>query len=283
MPVREFTDAHIKKTPNHSFMVLSAARKAGKSHLCSHIVRCLGHRFGAAFVCSTTSKLQNAFPFIDQKNHYDPNTDGSSIEEYISTILKFQADRLKANKPTSQILLICDDLFTQSSSGPGRFSKALSRLAATGRHLKIFTILITQRWASLSPSIRSQATDWISFRPRSSTERTMLTQQFLSRESGSARESRQRAGSLMAEIFDGRDSEYKAMWIRSDERSSNLDDIVHWCRAPEKLKSWTMKLIKIHDDKIADEEEGKDEKDEEEEEVCYCMYKGGAIALLRDF
>jgi len=260
MPIQEFTEERISAIPDNSFIVLSAARKAGKSHLCSHIVRCLGNRFSAAFVCSTTSKLQDSFPFIESKNHHNPNEDGP-IEEFISTILDFQSSRKTSGKPIGQVLLIFDDIFLNSSSGPGRFSKNLSRIAATGRHLHIFVFLITQRWASLSPSIRSQATDWITFRPRSSTERNMLTNQFLSRESGSARESRDRAKELMGSIFDGSDSAYKAMWIRADERSSHLDDIVHWARAPEKLTKWKMKYKKIYDANSNKEEKQTEEDD----------------------
>ncbi len=240
------SDTQIRDIPDNSFIVLSAARKAGKTHLASHICRLLGNRFVSAFVISTTSKLQNSFAFIPRDCHHNPDMDGD-FDEFVGSILDYQMSRKEEGLELGQILLICDDLFTNSQFGAGRTSKVLSRIAATGRHLKIFTLLITQRWASLSPSIRSQATDWICFRPRSCGERTMLTDQFLSRGAGNRKECRMRAEALMSSIFDGPDSAYKAMWINCDARSSHLDDIVSWARAPAAMSKWKMRLKSLSD------------------------------------
>lgn len=234
----QFTSDDIKSVADNSFMIFSAARKAGKTHLCSYIVNNLGDRFAQAFVISTTSKLQNSFAFVPPKNHFNPDVDGN-FEEYIQRIIDFQIERKESRKTCGQILLIMDDLFVSSSFGIGRYSKTLSKIAATGRHVNIFTILITQRWASISPSIRSQATDYITFLPRSSIERKMLFDQYLSREQGNNKEMHQRVANLIADIFDNH-GDYTAMWIQCDNRSSQLNDMVSWIIAPAKLKKWSM-------------------------------------------
>ena len=246
--IREFTPKKIKGIKDNSFMIFAAPRRAGKTVLASYILKHLGKRFSAAFVISKTSTLQGAFEMIDEKFHFNPSD--TSFEEIVKTIIKFQEKRKNdKKKKVGQILVVMDDLFVTSRRGVGQFSPGLSRIAATGRHYHVFCILIAQRYQNIGSSIRSQASHYITFRPRSSKERDMLFDAYLSRESsGSKREARIRARQVMQEIFEGKGKEYRAMLIECEATSSQLKDSVYWIKAPQDDKPWKLPLKIIYDD-----------------------------------
>ena len=103
------------------------------------------------------------------------------------TYLNFKKSRKENGQRIGPILLFVDDLFVSSTRGSRWYSQALARIAATGRRLKFLCILIAQRWESLSPSIRSQCSIYITFKPRSTNERKMIIREFLSRENSISR------------------------------------------------------------------------------------------------
>jgi len=185
---------------------------------------------------------------IPDKNHFNP-TD-TSFEEIVDRIIAFQAARKSDPlKEMGQLLIIMDDLFVSSRRGVGVFSSGLSRLAATGRHYGIFCILIAQRYTSIGPSIRSQASHYLTFRPRSDKERSMLFDAYLSREnSGSRTEAKRKARDVLEDIFEGPDKAYRAMVIECESTSSKLEDSVFWIKAPSDEKPWTLPLIKMWDE-----------------------------------
>ena len=252
--IKEFTPQMIKNIKDNSFMIFAAPRKAGKTVLASYILKHLGRRFSAAFVVSKTSTLQGAFEMIDKKYHYNPSD--TSFEEIVNKVIAFQSKRKNDPKLTrGQVLVVMDDLFVSSRRGVGQYSAGLSRLAATGRHYGVFCILIAQRYQNLGTSIRSQASHYITFRPRSSKERDMLFDAYLSREStGTKREAKSRARAVLQEIFEGEDKAFRAMLIECESTSSRLEDSVYWIRAPEDNKPWKLRLKIIYDDESNDKD-----------------------------
>ena len=75
--------------------------------------------------------------------------------------------RVKNKKKMKQILLIMDDVFVASRGGGrknvGRTSYTLAKMASIGRHFSCFMVAISQNIFNLTPSIRSQASFFISF------------------------------------------------------------------------------------------------------------------------
>ena len=207
--ITEFTPEKIAAIKDNSFLIFAAPRRAGKTVCASYILKHLGERFHQAFVISKTSLLQGCFKMIPDENHFNP-TD-TSFEEIVDKLITFQAARKSDPlKKMGQLLIIMDDLFVSSRRGVGIHSTGLSRLAATGRHYGIFCILIAQRYTSIGPSIRSQASHYLTFRPRSDKERSMLFDAYLSRENtGSRSDAKRRARDVLENIFEGPDKAYR--------------------------------------------------------------------------
>ena len=168
----------ISTISDNSFLLVVAPRMAGKTHLINYMLSQMKpRRFAKCLVISKTSHLQGSFEFCD--THINPEN-GAHFEYVLNGVLDFQISRKKQGLEVGKILIMCDDLFTESSRGVERFSSALSKLAATGRHSHVFLILIAQRYQSISPSIRTQANYYITFQPRCRPERTIITVKFLS-------------------------------------------------------------------------------------------------------
>lgn len=244
--ISEMTVDMMGDLPPYGFGALVAARKAGKSHFLSHLIHsvCKKKKYAAAFVISKTSKAQGSFSFIAPENHFNPLESEMTTDEFLKKIMKMQRERLDNGMPSGEVILILDDIFHDSRSGAGHSSKALSALASIGRHAKIQCWLCVQRFQSISPSLRSQLTDYLCFLPRSTGERSMITEQFLSREMRSRKESKQRATEIMTNVFS---EPYRCMWIRPDIQSSLLTDCVFWCKAPVDIASWSMTYDIISD------------------------------------
>ncbi len=243
--VREMTAAMIPTFfPPFGFCCLVSPRKSGKTFLIGHLLRSIGKRYSFATVLSKTSKLQGSFPYID--HHFNPNDEEQSIDDYIYSIMRMQKSRLANGQQVGECLIVCDDIMHSASSGAGRYSRALEELACCGRHMHISVILACQRYTSINPTLRSQATQWVSFAPRSIGERQMLTQAFLSREADlTPTESRKKARRIMDEIFV---EPFRAMVICPDLQSTRLlPDVVTWIKAPADEKPWKMQYIIIAD------------------------------------
>ena len=244
--ITEMTADMMSDLPPYGFGALVSARKSGKSFFLSHLIHsvCKKKKYGAAFVISKTSKAQGSFGFIAPENHFNPLESEMTTDEFLTKIMKMQRERLDNGMPCAEILLLLDDLFHSSRSGCGHTSKALSALASIGRHAKIQVWMCVQRFQSISPSLRSQLTDYLCFLPRSTGERAMITEQFLSREMRSRKESKIRATEIMSHVFD---RPYRCLWVRPDIQSSLLQDCVFWCIAPPEIAKWSMQYEIISD------------------------------------
>lgn len=242
--IRQFD---VTSIPLNSFVIISSPRKTGKTVLASHLVKQFDNKVATCIIISKTSTLQNSFAFC--KTHVDPQTD-DQFEQTLEGIIQFQMIRKAADKPLGNILIVMDDLFVSSTSGVGRYSLALSSLAARGRHLQITCILITQRWQSISPSIRSQCNYYLSFRPRSSAERKMIINEFLSRENTISRSATNKlAKDALSKVFEGDGKDYRAIVINSDSRETNISDYVFYVKAP-KIENWTMRFKPVVDQTV---------------------------------
>ena len=242
----------INSISDNSFLAVVAPRKAGKTHLVNYILSQMRpRRFSKCVVISRTSQLTGAFSFCD--THINPES-GAHFESILLNILAFQHARAAKGLRVGEVLIICDDLFTESSRGVGRFSSALSKLAATGRHSHVFLILIAQRYQSISPSIRTQANYYITFSPRSRPERSMLMNNFLSRENlATKRETLNIANEALKFVFEGEDSAFRAMVIHADSRKVHIHDYVFYLKATEIIRPFKLKLKVIKDSESDDE------------------------------
>ncbi len=245
--IREMTPQMIADRPRHSFSALVASRGSGKTHLLSHILHSVyrKRRYSACFVISKTSRLQGSFAFCD--NHWNPmDHPESSVNEFIRSILDMQRDRIEKGLPCGGgVLLILDDLFHSSTGkGPGRHG-ILSEIASIGRHSCVECWLCVQRWQSISPSLRSQLSDFLCMVPRSHAEKSMIVSEFLSREQGNTRaQTKARANDVLARVFS---EPYRCMWCRPHEQTTTLSECVYWIKAPPKVAKWDMTYDMIYD------------------------------------
>lgn len=239
--ILEFTPEMIKeRIKKSSFIFCASPRKSGKSYLIHWIIYNLRHYFQCGIVISPTSLLgQGMFKFIPDSYHYDLSPGSESFDEIINKIINLQKKRVENKKKMKQILLIIDDVFCASRGGGkknvGRTSFTLSKMASIGRHYNCFMVAISQNIFNLTPSIRSQASFFISFYLRSFNAREMVVEQFLTREmSGSKKETRKKAENVLEQIWgESNDPEFKAVIVDLENSKSNkVVDNIFYIKAP---------------------------------------------------
>lgn len=251
------TPDKIAERPRYTFSALVASRGSGKTHLLSHILHsvCRRRSYSACFVISKTSLLQGSFQFVDKECHFNPNDHPDlSINEFIRRIMNLQKSRIEKGLDCGGgVLLLLDDLFHSSTgSGPGRHG-ILSEIASIGRHSCIECWLCVQRWQSLSPSLRSQLSDFVCMVPRSHAEKNMIVSEFLSREQGNTRaQTKTRANEVLAKVFS---EPFRAMWCTPHEQTTSLSECVFYIKAPPEVAKWEMTYDIISDDTSKEAEE----------------------------
>lgn len=243
--VRQLTPKDIAAWKENFMCIVSSPRRSGKTWLVDWLFSCFApQRFAAVYCISPTSLLQGAFAFLPDQFHIMPTKETFASD--VQRIIDFQRTRKEKGKELSQVCLILDDCCSSSSRGygVGKISEVLENIASRGRHFGISVILLSQRIYSISPSIRSNADIMISFYPRTQKAREHLITQYLSRENtGTKRETRERALKILAEVFDGKDSgQYRALVIYPDSRERTLDGICAWVEAPTIQHKWKLVL-----------------------------------------
>lgn len=78
----------------------------------------------------------------------------------------------KKEKPPCEVLVICDDVGTEIRLGENE--KLFNKMVANRRHNHVSIINITQRMMQIPPSIRSNLTHLISFKPKSLQEEDII-------------------------------------------------------------------------------------------------------------
>ena len=237
--VRELTPQLISEWKENFMCIVSSPRRSGKTWLVDYIFSCFKpRRFSAVFCISPTSTLQGAFDFLPKERHIMPSKETFASD--IDNIINFQKTRKEKGLEMGEICIILDDVFSSSKRGygVGVVSGKLEELASRGRHYKIACILLSQRIYSISPSIRSNADIVISFYPRAQKAREHMITQYLSRENtGTRKETRNKAVTILNEVFDSKDSgQYRALVVFPDSRERTFEGTCFYVKAPDTSK-----------------------------------------------
>ena len=136
-------------------IVVSAARRAGKSHLTTDIVHQIAPKLKPEVVVlfSETSYLSGDFSFVPKMFNFE-NYNESVLNEFVRTqadIISVLKRKGKTKKDYPKLLIIFDDVISDQKAF---YSSSLNRLFTTGRHLNISFIFITQYLWALSPKQR---------------------------------------------------------------------------------------------------------------------------------
>ena len=178
---RQSKHNHVPKVPLR--MILLAPSGAGKTVLLSNLIlNIYRDAFERIFVFSPSVDLDSIWKSVkkyqeekmkaketEQEKLYYDHYDPEELEKAISTQNNV-VNHLKAsgrNKLFS-ILIVIDDFADEPSFT--RHSKLLHSLFTRGRHNSISTIVSTQKFASIHPTIRVNATALIVYRLRSAKE-----------------------------------------------------------------------------------------------------------------
>ena len=198
-------------------------------------------RFTHAMVISPTSQLgkRTQFDFIPKRFHRTPDQLEDTIEELIDVQTK-----VRQTTPDAEVLLICDDVFTSTSSS-GQRSSILNDFVSVRRHYGVAMILISQYLKNLSPNIRNQCSMFVTFVPRTMDDRQTIVNNFLTREliNHSRKETYRYGEGIMDACFAA--SPYAALMVDCVSLSNRMLDNCYCCVAPKKLKKFKLKYRKL--------------------------------------
>lgn len=136
-------------------IVVSAARRAGKSHLTTDIIHQIAPKLKPEVVVlfSETSHLSGDFEFVPKMFNFD-HYDEAILNEFVETqaqMISVLKKKGKSKKDFPKLLIIFDDVISDMKAF---YSHGLNRLFTTGRHLNISFVFITQYLHALSPKQR---------------------------------------------------------------------------------------------------------------------------------
>lgn len=237
--VKRLTD--ISMLPPGFLVFISSRSGAGKSHLTTWMASMMQKKFHQAIVISPTSSLgrYKQFDFIDQTFHKTPDELDDTLEDIIEVQTK-----IRQTTPDASLLLICDDVFTSTSSS-GQMSTTLNNFVSVRRHWGVSMVLISQYLKNLSPNIRNQCSAFITFVPRTMDDRRTIINNFLTREL--IDHSRKKTYAYGERIMDAcfKESPYCALMVDCVSTSNRMLDNCYCCLAPPKLMKFKMKYLKL--------------------------------------
>ena len=161
-------------------IVISAERRAGKSHLATDLIYqiCLTKSFELCILFSETAALSCDFGFVPKMFIYDEFND-EVLEKYIelqTSIIKELKNKGKDKSTYPKLLFIFDDVISDLKVF---YSKAINKLFTTGRHLGISFVFITQYLHALSPRQRGNIDLLITFKNANDLNKKSLIQNFI--------------------------------------------------------------------------------------------------------
>ena len=245
MKIKEFTAADCELIPSDGFIFVSSHSGAGKSHLITYLFSMpkMRNRFGACVVLSPTSALGDytQFDFCDKQFHY--NTQTHSIDDVLDKVFDAQQTLRDDDKEPGYVACILDDVFTSVGSGAW-WKGTLHEKICLRRHSKIFFVCISQSLTNLSPCLRAQCSWFISFVPRTISDRRKIINWFLTKEylNHSKKDTFKQANEILDTVFS---EPYRALMAHCTSLSTKTLDNIYYIKAPEKIAPFKLQLKNI--------------------------------------
>jgi len=175
--------------PRNAFILCIAARRSGKSHICTHFLEqyTKKHKTQAVFLFSRTNAGFDGIPYNYRYNNLEP------LKELIDIQIKVKKHNQKAKKKDkieSNIIVVLDDMCAEGGlSAAMRKDPLLNKCSVNGRHLSsshsnMMFILISQVFTGISPQIRLNTDLLWTCQLSSRRERENIVNSFLSLHSG---------------------------------------------------------------------------------------------------
>lgn len=163
--IKDKTDSRLFR--KYAFVVYNGARFSGKTLNIAVITKLFLKKHYKNVIIFTPNPADNNWnPLRTSKKVHFFDTISNDILDFIHVR---QLEEFTASGRKRDLLLIIDDFNMQRGH-----KKALDELAARGRHSGITCILSSQYFHHNSPAIRSNATNWLIFRPLKSELKKMI-------------------------------------------------------------------------------------------------------------
>ena len=232
-------DYDFSKLPQNFAILMASQRRAGKTHLCKHLLYFVKNRFEHAYLFSKSAHMQvDAYDFIPKQNVYD-TFDYEKIREIMMHQKRLREYNLKLPKDQQKdtnVLIMLDDVIADPSVRYGPGAAVINELFANGRHFLISIVCLSQELSSrggFSTVVRKNCDVAIAFMIQDETTRQMFADAYLSIES-------KKAGKVLLNSITC-DDDYTA--IVADKSIPNIrgyKDYVFKARAPDNLKNFTI-------------------------------------------
>ena len=177
---REFNPkTDLPKDKSHFFSIVSGVRRSGKTVCTQALLKGPLHkRFHHTILISGTLELHDQkeyFPTIPKSHRY---TDGQ-LSEVLHRVIEIQEQAIKKNRGKAKdILIVADDVLDGSTRVKN--SKALTKLATLGRHLKVSVVMLVQHLVSgCNTAVRANADLLFVFPTSSLKVLRFLTEEYL--------------------------------------------------------------------------------------------------------
>ncbi|DAC81632.1 TPA_asm: FtsK [Powellomyces chytrid fungus MELD virus 1] len=163
--IKDKTDPRLPR--KYAFVVFNGARFSGKTLNIAVITKLfLKKHYSNVIIFTPNPYDQNWNPLRESKKVHIFDEISNDTLDYVH---QEQLAAFIQSKRKKDLLLIIDDYNMQK-----KHKKALDELATRGRHAGITCILSSQYFYHNSPAVRSNATNWIIFRPLKSELKKMV-------------------------------------------------------------------------------------------------------------
>lgn len=163
--IKDKTDPRLPR--KYAFVVYNGARFSGKTLNIAVITKkCLKKHYSTTIIFTPNPSDPNWNPLRDSKKVHIFDRISNEILNYIH---EEQLKEFVRSGRKKDLLLIIDDYNMQRGH-----KKALDELAARGRNAGITCIISSQYFYHNSPAVRSNATNWIIYRPLKSELKKMV-------------------------------------------------------------------------------------------------------------
>lgn len=226
------------KLPERFAILMCSQRRAGKTHLCKHLLYFVKNRFDHAYLFSKTAFLQeDAYDFIPEQNKV-AGFDYQRLADIVQNQKKLKEYNLKLPKDQRkniEVLIILDDVIADKAVRAGPGGAVINELFTNGRHCNISIICISQSISTrygFSGAVRENCDVAIAFMIQDQYSRETFCEKYLSIES-------KKAGMILLNSITCADDPFTA--IVADKSIQNIrsyKDYVFKIKAPEKLKNF---------------------------------------------
>jgi len=207
-------------------IIVDGIRNSGKTYMFEKVIPQLisKNNINKTILVSGTSKIQDNFAFVKDKDRYEPD----QLTDVILKLLGIQKRKKQQGKNVPSVLLILDDVVGTTSGGRSlRYNKELNFLYIGGRHYKIHIVTLVQNLLAVTPSIRQNTDVLVIFKTPNMNKQKFIIENFISGTVGNKKESRRL---IMEEIFN---EPFKALVVNLHQiqKSQSIYDYVFYYKA----------------------------------------------------